>query len=86
MTGDVELIAVAVKANAVSCRLPGKDRVITLRTTRLWDLVPGEIINVAPRKQWRYGGHPYLSGEIKSWRLDIAALGLTPLQLKEWGV
>jgi tetratricopeptide (TPR) repeat protein len=49
-------------------------------------LVPGEIINVAPRKQWRYGGHSYLSGEIKSWRLDIAALGLTPLQLKEWGV
>jgi hypothetical protein len=86
MTRDVELIAVAVKGNAVSCRIAGKDRAITLRTTRLWDLVPGEIINVAPRKQWRYGGHPYLSGEIKSWRLDTAALGLTPLQLKEWGV
>jgi len=86
MTRDVELIAVAVKGNAVSCRLPGKDRVITIRTTRLGELVPGEIINVIPRKQWRYGGHPYLSGEIKSRRLDIAALGLTPLQLKEWGV
>ena len=86
MTRDVELIAVAVKGNAVSCRLPGKDRVITLRTTRLWDLVPGEIINVAPRKQWRYGGHPYLSGEIKAWRLDIPALGLTPLKLEERGM
>jgi hypothetical protein len=86
MTRGVELIAVAVKGNAVSCRLPGKDRVITLRTTRLWDVVPGGMINVAPRKQWRYKGHPYLSGEIKSWRLDIAALGLTPLQLKAWGV
>jgi hypothetical protein len=86
MNRDVELIAVAVKGNAVSCRIPGKGRVITIRPEGLWDLVPGEIINVAPRKQWRYGGHPYLSGEIKSWRLDIAALGLTPLQLKEWGV
>jgi hypothetical protein len=86
MMRDVELIAVAVKGNAVSCRLPGKDRLITIRTTRLWDLVPGEIINVAPRKQWRYGGHPYLSGEIKAWRLDIPALGLIPLKLKEKGM
>jgi hypothetical protein len=86
MMRDVELIAVAVKGNAVSCHLPGKDRVVTIRTTRLWDLVPGEIINVAPRKQWRYGGHPYLSGEIKAWRLDIPALGLIPLKLKERGM
>jgi hypothetical protein len=86
MMRDVELIAIAVKGNAVSCRLPGKDRVITIRTTRLWDLVPGEIINVAPRKQWRYKGHPYLSGDIKAWHLDIPSLGLIPLKLKERGM
>jgi hypothetical protein len=86
MTRDVELIAVAVKGNAVSCRLPGKGRVITLRPAGLWDVVPGEIIAVTPRKQWRYGGHPYLSGEIKAWRLDIPALGLRPLRLQERGV
>jgi hypothetical protein len=83
MTRDVELIAVAVKGNAVSCRIPGKGHVITIRPAGLWDVAPGEIIIVAPRKRWRYGGHPYLSGQIKSWRLDIAALGLTPLQLEE---
>jgi tetratricopeptide (TPR) repeat protein len=86
MTQDMELIAVAVKGRAVSCRLLGKDRVITLRPTGLWEVMPGEIILVAPRKQWRYGGHPYLSGEIKAWRLDIPALGLTPLQLEERGM
>lgn len=85
MSRDVELIAIAVKGNAVSCRLPGKDRVITIRATRLWDLAPGEIILVTPRKQWCYKDHPYLSGEIKTWRLDIPALGLTPLKLKERG-
>ena len=85
MTRDVELIAVAVKGNAVSCRIPGKGRVITIRPAGLWDVVPGEVIIVTPRKQWRYGGHPYLSGQIKSWRLDIPALGLTPLKLKESG-
>jgi hypothetical protein len=86
MTREVELIAVAVKGNAISCRIAGKERVVTLRSSGLWDVAPGEIITVTPRKQWRYGGHPYLCGEIKSWRLDVAALGLTPLQLKEWGV
>ncbi len=86
MTQDIELIAAAVKGNAVSCRIPGKDRVITIRPAGLWDVAPGEIITVAPRKQWRYGGHPYLSGEIKAWRLDIAVLGLTPLKLEERGM
>ena len=86
MTRDVELIAVVVKGNAVSCRMVGKERVLTLRPAGLWDVVPGERIVVTPRKQWRYGGHPYLSGEIKAWRLDIPALGLTPLKFKEMGM
>lgn len=86
MTRDVELIAVAVKGNAISCRIPGKESVITLRPAGLWDVAPGEIIMVRPRKQWRYKGHPYLSGEIKVWRLDIPALGLTPLKLNETGM
>jgi hypothetical protein len=86
MTREVELIAVAVKGNAISCRILGKEHVITLRSTGLWDIVPGEIIIVMPRKQWRYKGHPYLSGEIKAWRLDIVALGLTPLKLNETGI
>jgi hypothetical protein len=86
MTRDVELIAVAVKGNAVSCRIVGKERVITIRPAGLWDVVPGEIIMMTPRKHWRYGGHPYLSGEIKAWRLDIPTLGLTPLKLNETGM
>jgi len=86
MSRDIELVAVAVKGNAVSCRIEGKDRVITLRPTALWDVVPGEIIVVTPRKQWRYKDHPYLSGEIKAWRLDIPALGLSPLKLNETGM
>jgi hypothetical protein len=86
ITGDVELVAVAVKGNAVSCRIAGKDRAVTLRPTRVWDVVPGEIVSVTPRKQWSYARHPYLSGEIKSRRLDIPALSLTPLKLKEIGI
>ncbi len=86
MGEDIDLVAVAVKENAISCRIPGKDRVITLRTGGPWEVVPGEIITVTPRKTWRYGGHPYLSGEIRATRLDVDALGLTPLGLEEMGV
>jgi hypothetical protein len=86
MNRDVGLIALAVKGNALSCRIPGKDRALTLRLSGFYEVVPGEIITVSPRKKWRYGGHPYLAGEIKASRLDIPALGLTPLALQEGGM
>jgi len=86
LSKPVELIALSVKERAARCRLLGSDRVITLRASRLWDVVPGEIVTVKARKQWRYGGHPYLSGEIRSTRLDVKTLNLVPLGLKEMGV
>jgi tetratricopeptide (TPR) repeat protein len=85
MGGTVELVALSVKENAVRCRLLKSDRVITLRSNRLWDLAPGEILVVKPGKQWSYASHPYLSGEIESTRLDVAALGLVPLKLEDQG-
>jgi hypothetical protein len=85
LSGPVELVVLSVKENAARCRLLGSDRVITLRASRLWDVVPGEIAVVKPRKQWSYAGHPYLSGEIESTRLDVAALDLVPLKLEDQG-
>ena len=64
LSQPIELIVLAVKERATRCRLPGADRVISLRSSRLWDIVPGEI---------------------ESARLDMAALGLTPLALKDEG-
>jgi hypothetical protein len=86
MSKNVELIALAVKTNAVSCRILGKDRALTLRPAGFWEIAPGEIINVSPKKKWQYGGHPYLAGEITTCRTDIPALGLTPLTLHEIGM
>ncbi len=48
--------------------------------------VIGEIVTVKSRKQWRFAGHPYLSGEIESSRLNVAALSLVPLRLEEIGM
>jgi hypothetical protein len=86
MGKKVDLIALAVKGNAVSCRILGTDRVLTLRPAGFFEVVPGEIITVMPRRTWRYAHHPYLSGEIKAWRTDIPGLGLTPLKLQEMGM
>ena len=82
----VELIALAVKERGIRCRLPGSERVVTLRAAIRMDLVPGQILTVVPRKQWRYAGHPYLSGDIESTRIDVGALGLVPLGLTEIGL
>lgn len=85
LSGPVELIALSVTERAARCRLLGSDRAITLRASRFWDVVPGEIVRVKPRKQWSCAGHPYLSGEIESTRLDIRALGLVPLRFEDMG-
>ncbi|MBU2547618.1 MAG: cytoplasmic protein [Proteobacteria bacterium] len=86
LSGPVELVALSVKDRSARCRLLGTERVITLRPSRLGGLVPGQIVTVKPRKQWRYAGHPYLSGEIQSTRLDVDALGLAPLGLEDIGI
>jgi hypothetical protein len=86
LSRPVELVALSVKERAVRCRLLGHDRVITLRANSSWDVVPGEIVTVRPRKQWSYSGHSYLSGEIESIRLDVHALGLVPLRLEALGM
>ena len=49
-------------------------------------MVPGEIVRIRPRTHWRYAGHPYLSGEIESARLDVPALGLVALRLEDRGI
>jgi len=85
MAGTVELAVLSLKGNAVRCRLLGTERVITLRADQPWNVVPAEIAVVKPKKQWRYAGHPYLSGRIDSVRLDVAAIGLVPLKLVDEG-
>jgi hypothetical protein len=86
LSGPIEIVVLSVKERVARCRLPGSDRLITFRPNRLWGVMPGEIVRVKPRKQWSYASHPYLSGEIESTRLDVTALRLVPLGLKDMGL
>jgi uncharacterized protein with HEPN domain len=81
----VELAIISTKTNNARCRVLGSNLIVTFRT-RVWDIVPGEILTVQPGKFWRYAGHPYLSGEVVSTRLDISSLGLKPLLLNDCGM
>lgn len=82
----VELAVLSLKENAFRCRLIGSDREITVRARGYWRLVPSDIVSVKAEKQWRFAGHPYMSGQIVSSRIDIAALGLEPLKLEDMGM
>ena len=86
LSRPIELAVLSVKERTARCRLLGKDRVITLRASRLWEVMPGAVVTVRPKKQWRYAGHPYLSGEIQSTRIDVKALELVPLRLEDMGM
>lgn len=39
----VELVVLSVKQKAARCRLRETGQAVTLRASRLWDVVPGEI-------------------------------------------
>lgn len=80
----VDLIVLACKTNALRCRLPGTERELTLRTA-VRDEVPGEIVTVVPAKSWTHARHRYLSGAVEASRLDLLALGLSPLGLRAEG-
>lgn len=41
------------------------------------------ILTVRPRKAWTYGRTTYVSGEVLGMKLDVPALGLVPLKLRD---
>jgi tetratricopeptide (TPR) repeat protein len=83
----VDLVVLGIKQReSARCRLPGQDKELTLRTGGLWNVVPGEIVTVMPKKHWSFAGHPYLTGAITGARVDLAALNLTPLKLSDFGM
>ncbi len=85
LTRTVKLIVLRVKERAARCRVPGTEREVTLRSSGIWQIVPGEIITVRPGKHWRYAGQPNLSGEVESRMIDVPGLGLRPLRLYDRG-
>jgi hypothetical protein len=58
LSKDIDLIVLALKGNGLSCRILGKEHVLTLRPSGFWETMSGEIVTVSPRRKWRCGGGP----------------------------
>jgi len=84
MDKPLELVVLAVKKSAMRCKVVASGDAITFRKVRYE--VEGEIITVKPSKLWRFKRTHYMTGEILSKRIDIAALRLKPLLLKNMGL
>jgi Tetratricopeptide repeat len=82
---SIELVVLAIRANAASCCLLNNGHELTLRAVDRWSIVPAEILNVTIQKEWRFSGHPYICGEITKCHLDIPSIGLVPLRLEANG-
>ncbi len=83
LSRPLELVVLAPKDKSVRCRVLGTHREVTLRTGGVWNLLPGEIATVHATKQWQFSGHPFLSGTVERCRLEVGALELQPLQLRD---
>ncbi len=78
LKGPLDLVPLSVKQSVARCRPLGTGGIITFRAPKLWKLIPGEVVTVQPRKQWSYGGNPYLSGDIiQTARHTCAGFGTT---------
>lgn len=78
----LELVVLAVKQRAMRCKILSTGEPVTFRTA-VRNEVEGEILTIQPARVWKYGKTHYISGEIKSSRIDIPALQLTSLALKD---
>jgi len=81
----VTLVVLGVKQSGVRCMLEGTRYLITFRTNQIVGLVPGQFLDVAPKKVWVLNGYPMFTGTILARRFDVAALGLEPLALEPMG-
>jgi hypothetical protein len=81
----MELAVVRCGLRTAWCRRLAGGSLVTLRTGRFWDLVPGEVIVVRPTSEWSDAGLWHVAGEVLSTRVDAKALGLTPLRMQDLG-
>src|SRR5438132_1000545 len=81
----VELVVQSVHRKTAQCHDLNTGQPVTFLGSRLLEIVPGEIAVVHPTKQWIYRRGLRISGSIESTRIDVKALGLTPLKLEPHG-
>lgn len=80
-----DFVVLTVKDRGGRVRLLGTNEEYSVKLAALYKLLPGHIATIEPKKVWRHGRTAYLSGELVHTRVDLSALGLTPLKLEPFG-
>jgi hypothetical protein len=77
--------AAVLKTNKQSARVRifGEDGQVTFRSGDVWKVAPGHVVTLVIERRWTWLGDAYASGKMEDPRIDIPALGLTPLQLTD---
>ncbi|MBC8389417.1 MAG: hypothetical protein H8E13_15430 [Actinobacteria bacterium] len=83
---QIDLAVLAVRDNTANCKILKTNERIILRLSsyQLFKIVPGGIATIDLKKQWEFGNNKYISGKLINHRIDIPALGLTPLKLEKF--
>ncbi len=83
----VNLVALSVSPSALRCRLLDSAQTVTVHLSRqpFDPIISGELIRVRPQKVSRYPRNLRICADLIANRVDIPALGLTPLGLTKVG-
>lgn len=82
----VELVALAVKQGAIRCRTFDGLPVTFRHGAGPQGVSEAHILTVRVHKSWAFKRTTFVTGELLGVRLDVAALGLVPLALRERGL
>ena len=87
--GEQRVTAVVLKCNESSLRVrvKGEDSTVTLRISshEAATIVPGQLVEAKLGKRWSWRNDAYATGSIERTWIDVPALGLEPIALKELG-
>jgi len=82
----LEFIVISARQEAARVRVPRTGEVIILKTRSAPEMIPGEFLTVRPRKSGTWHQQRVLSGDVVARRLDVSALELSPLKLRDRGL
>lgn len=79
----LDAIVLKVNDRSARVRIVGETGEVTFKSGDAFELVPGHVATLVLTKRWTWRGDAYASGEVEQSRLEVAALGLEPLPLRD---
>lgn len=82
----IDVVILKLNQQSARVRVLATGEQITLRSSEVCEYVPGQIVTVNMSKRWVYRGDAYATGDVGNGRVDIPALKLMPIALRDQGI